>query len=120
MSWTGQGSAIGGLGESSSEWKESKHMNSAIQWENSASRVDLERLTLTRIDLVNCRGSVILIVALILIAREASRAGVQWVVGQQLVGSSASSASAGEFPFSVNGSTATMPTHVVMSRRPGG
>ena len=77
-------------------------------------------LTLTRVDLVVFRGSVRLSVALLLVARGAGGARVQRVVGQQLVGSSASSASAGEFPFCVNGSTATMPTHVVMSRRPGG
>nr|KAJ0225861.1 hypothetical protein LSAT_V11C100016080 [Lactuca sativa] len=58
--------------------------------------------------------------ALILVARGASGAGVQRVVGQRLVGSSASSASAGEFPFCVNGSMPIMPAHVVMSRRPGG
>ena len=56
-------------------------------------------LNLTRVDLVVFRGSVRLSVALILVARGASGAGVQRVAGQQLVGSSASSASAGEFPF---------------------
>ena len=68
---------------------------------------------MTRVDLVDLQGTVRLSVALILVARGASGAGVQRVVGQQLVGSAASSASAGEFPFCVNGSTATMPTHVV-------
>ena len=77
-------------------------------------------LTLTRVDLVVCWGSVRLSVALILVARGAGGAGVQRVVGQRLVGSSASSASAGEFPFCVNGSTTIMSAHVVMSRRPGG
>ena len=56
-------------------------------------------LTFTRVDLVVFRGSVRLSVALILVAQGASGAGVQRVAGQQLVGSSASSASAGEFPF---------------------
>ena len=52
-----------------------------------------------RVDLVDFRGTVRLSVALILVARGASGAGVQRVVGQQLEGLSASSASAGEFPF---------------------
>ena len=77
-------------------------------------------LTLTRVDLVDFRRTVRLSVALILVARGASGAGVQRVAEQKLVGSSACSANAGEFPFCVNGSTATMSAHVVMSRRPGG
>ena len=54
---------------------------------------------MSRVDLVVFRGSVRLSVALILVARGASGSGVQRVAGQQLVGSSASSASAGEFSF---------------------
>ena len=54
---------------------------------------------LTRVDLLDFRGTVRLSVALILVARGASGAAVQGIVGQHPEGLPASSAVQGEFPF---------------------
>ena len=67
---------------------------------------------MTRVDLVDFRGSVRLSVALILVARGASGAGVQRVVGQQPEDYQLSSAVRGESPHCLYGSKAPMPAHL--------